>query len=59
MKKEKKFNFSEVLCGGEKWTHLNLIKPSASIAKNLVETAANATFGFTVTYRLVSGQMNW
>lgn len=41
-----------------KWTHYNLTKPSASTARNLVETVANATYGFTVTYRQVSDQMS-
>ena len=41
-----------------KWTHYNLTKPSVSTAKNLVETVANVTFGFTVTYRPVSDQMS-
>lgn len=41
-----------------KWTHYNLIKPSVNTAKNLVETVANVTFGFTVIYRQVSDQMS-
>lgn len=30
--------------------HYNLTKPSVNTAKNLVETVANVTYGFTVTY---------
>ena len=41
-----------------KWTHYNLTKPSANTAKNLVDTVANVTYDFTVTYRQVSDQIS-
>lgn len=38
--------------------HYNLTKPSVNTAKNLVETVANVTYGFTVTYRPASDRMS-